>query len=57
MAFVGEGFPAGDSNGGEKSPTADETGLTGRKTDILDGQNAVVMKDVTVDHAGSRKLL
>src|SRR6202011_1417488 len=49
VALVGEGFAAGDADGGEKAPAADETGLPGRKADFLDGQQGIVMEDVAMN--------
>jgi len=49
VAFVGEGFAAGDANRGEEAPAADEAGLSGRKADFLDGQESVVMENVEMN--------
>ena len=53
MALVGEGFAAGDANGGEEAPAADEAGLSGGEADFLYGQKTIVVKNVVVDHARS----
>src|SRR5271165_6019772 len=55
VALVGEGFAAGDAQGGEKSPAGDEAGLSGGKADLLDGEKALVVKDVAVDQAHSSR--
>ena len=49
MAFVGERFAAGDPNGREQAPTAEEAGLSGREADLLDGLQAIVVKDVPMN--------
>ena len=49
MAFVGKSFSLDDTEGSEKSPAADEAGLSGREADLFDGEEAVVMEDVAVD--------
>ncbi len=51
VAFVGEGLAAGDANGGEESPAADEAGLSGGQADFLDRQESVIMEDVAMDQA------
>lgn len=50
VAFVGEGFAAGDAQGGEQSPAADKAGLSGREADFFNGEKLLVVKDVTMDH-------
>ena len=62
VAFVGEGFAAGDAHGGENAPSANEAGLTGRKADFLDGEQALVVEDERVNHScasvsGTKRLL
>ena len=37
VALIGEGFAAGDADGGEQTPAADEAGLSGGEADFLDG--------------------
>src|SRR6266567_4166597 len=49
VALVGESLAARDAQRGENAPPADETGLSGRKTDFLDGQQSVVVKNVRVN--------
>src|ERR1700731_3710551 len=50
MAFVGEGFPTRDANGGKQAPAAEKPRLPRRQPDLLDGQQAIVMKYVAMDH-------
>jgi len=50
VALVGKSFAAGDAQRGENAPAADEPRLAGRKPYLFDGQQAVVMKDVAVNH-------
>jgi hypothetical protein len=49
VALVGESFTPGDADGGEETPAANEPGLPGRESHFLDGQQAVVMEDVTMN--------
>jgi hypothetical protein len=49
VAFISEGFAAGDANGGEQAPAAEKAGLSGRQADLLDGEQAIVVKDVAVN--------
>ena len=49
VSLVGEGFAAGDADGGEEAPAANEAGLSGGKADSLDGQESVVMEDVAMN--------
>ena len=53
VALVSEGFTAGDADGGEQAPAADEAGLSRGEPDFLDGQQAVVVKDVAMNQASS----
>src|SRR5260370_7293196 len=48
VALVGKSLGAGNAQRGEDAPAADETGLSGRKADFLDGEQAFVVKDVWV---------
>jgi len=50
MALVGKGFAAGDAQGREDAPAADEARLAGREAHLVDGLQGVVMKDVRMDH-------
>src|SRR5712692_9624085 len=49
VALVSEGLAAGDADGGEEAPAADEAGLSRGKADSLDGQKRVVMEDVAMN--------
>ena len=53
VALIGESFAAGDAQGGEDAPAADKPGLAGRQPHLLDGQKALVMEDVGVNHLRS----
>jgi hypothetical protein len=57
VAFVGEGFATGNAQGGEDSPAANKAGLTGRKADLFDRQQALVVEDIAMDHALSSILI
>src|SRR5437763_281373 len=51
VALVSERFAARDAHGGEDAPAADKPCLAGRKPHLLDGQKALVMEDVRVNHS------
>jgi len=50
VALIAEGFALEDANGSEESPAANESGLAGRESAILDGEEFVVMEDVAMNH-------
>jgi hypothetical protein len=49
VALVGEGFAAGNAQGGKDAPATKESGLAWGKTDLLHGEQAFVVKDVGVN--------
>lgn len=53
VALIGEGFTLDDAESGEEAPAANEAGLSGRETDLLNGEEAVVMEDMAVDQGFS----
>ena len=57
MAFVSEGFAAGNADSREQAPAAEEAGLPWRQASPIDRQQAIVVKDVPVNQcAFLRKL-
>ena len=57
VAFVGEGFAARNAQRGEDSPAASKARLAGRKANLFDWQQALVVEDIAVDHALSSILI
>src|SRR6266436_5837081 len=55
VALVGKSLAAGDAERREDAPAADQTRLAGRKPNFLDGQQALVVKDVRVNQQGLTK--
>jgi len=57
VALIGEGFAAGNAQRGEDSPAASKARLAGRKANLFDWQQALVVEDIAVDHALSSILI
>jgi len=50
VALVSESFATGDPQGSENAPATNKPDLAGREPDLFDGQQAIVMEDVRVNH-------
>jgi hypothetical protein len=50
VAFVGKGFTLKNPHSREQAPTAQQAGLAGRETYLLDRNKAVVVEHIPMDH-------
>src|SRR5215831_16010722 len=50
VAFERKGNTIDDAHRGKQAPTAQQAGLSGRKPDVFHGQQAVIMKNLPVNH-------
>src|SRR5690242_10192096 len=57
VALVAERFALEDANGSEEPPAANESGLAGRESAILDGEELVVMENVAMNHENASVML
>ena len=51
VALICKSFALHDAQRGEDAPAAQQTGLAGRQPDFFNGHDAVVVKNVAMDHA------
>jgi hypothetical protein len=51
VALVGEGFTAGDAQGGEQPKATEQASLTGRKAGLFDRKKGFIMKNIAMNHA------
>src|ERR1700742_5080011 len=52
VALVGKRFAARDAHRRENAPAADDSGLTRREANLVDGLQAVVVKNIAMNHCG-----